>query len=299
MRNGISFLIAATLMLGAVPAHAKDGVDVWAELSARAVDSSRAVFEGDDIDSSGVGVAAAAGFEWKNGRTSVQFDLGAQIFDYSEDTRETRESATASATLAQELNDTLSVAVTVSHAEDIVTLEARETDQDAVRVEVKYETKQDRLRLRAQYRAREYRSSTIVDDQGEGFRYDAQYNRRIGSWHWARLDVQFDDIDSDTARRSYHRMTVRGSYSLPVAKKLRLRPQLEYRSWTYDERRVLGDPASELRQDSYVAPEIGLDYGGSSGLRARLRAAYQFRTSNDPRYSDDAPYLDLTIGYRF
>lgn len=288
---------ALLLLASGAPLLAEDGADVWAEVSARAVQSDRAVFEGEDIESSGFGLGADAGFEWRGGRTTVQFDLGASVFDYEEPTRATRESASAGLTVGHEITETVSVALNVGHWDDIVTLESREVDQDAIRLEVKYEDKEDRVRLRAQYREREY--ETAAGQTGQGMRYDLQYNRRLGSWHWARFELQYDDIDSDSLRRGYNRASATASYSLPIARNLRLRPEIEVRRWRYDDRRVLDDPTLVRRRDSYVAPEIGLAYGRSEGLNARLRAAYQLRSSNDPRFGDDAPYLSLSLGYRF
>lgn len=291
--------LGAMSALLAVPASAKDGVDAWVELEARAVQSDRTIIDGDDIESSGAGVSVDVAFQWTNGRTEVQFDLGAEVFDFSEETRNTRESGSASVMVSQGINDNLSVAVNAGHWEDIVTLEARQTDQDAIRGEVQYEDKVHRVRLRAQYREREYES--VTPSTGNGMRYDAQYNYRFASWHWARVELRAEDINSDHPRRGYERYMVRASYSLPLdsGKNWRLRPQLEYRDWTYDERWVLDDPAGELRHDSYIQPEIGLAYGKSNGLKARLRAAYQFRSSNDPQYTEDAPYFDLRVAYRF
>ena len=288
--------IAASLT---APAAAKDVVAAYVEMEARAVQSDREVVDGDDIESSGAGLGIDAGFTWKEGRTEVQFDLGAEVFDFSEDGRLTRESASAQLTLTQEITPEISLSASVGHWEDIVTLEARQTDQDAVQGEIKYENRTHRLRLRAQYREREY--ERVTPSTGKGMRYDFQYNYRIGSWHWARLELRTEDIDSDHSRRGYERHMVRVGYSLPLDrdKKWRLRPQLEYRDWTYDGRTVLDEPDAALRNDSYIQPEIGLAYGKSDGLKARARVAYQFRSSNDPRYREDAPYLDFTVGYRF
>lgn len=291
--------LAALVALPATPALAKDGIDVWAEIGARAVHSDRTVTEGDEVESSGIGASADAGFEWKGGRTQVQFDLGASVFDYEDETRGTRHSLSASATISQRLSERASIVVSAGHWEDIPTLEAYRTDQDAIRAEVKYEDKVHRIRLRAQYREREYDLS--MPTKGKGMRYDAQYNHRFAAWQWARLEVRAEDIDSADPRRGYQRYMVRASYSHPLDpdKMWRLRPQVEYWDWTYDGRRVLDEAISELRHDSYVQPELGLSYGKADGVQGRARAAYQFRSSNDPRYAKSAPYLEISVGYRF
>lgn len=292
-------LAFAACALPQVAQAGDDPVSVWGEISTRAVQSSRSITNGDDIDSSGVGASADAGFRWTKGRTSVQFDLGAEAFSYSDDNRGTRDGWNAGVEVAHKVSDEITVALAATHHDDIVTLESLSSDQDALRAEVTWERNDDKVTLGAQYRQREYREKSA--DRGDGMRYTAEYQRHFGSYHWARLYASRESLEADSARRSYDRTILRASYSVPVfAKRLRLRPQIEYRDWTYDDRRVGDDPAAALRHDSYVAPEVGLAYGRSDrGINLWARAAYQFRKSNDPEYSKDAPYLSLTMGYKF
>ena len=286
------------LALVAPAAHAGDSTEVWLEAEARAVHSDRAVVDGDAIEASGVGTALDAGFQWTNGKTAVQFDLGASVFDFADDERETRTSVRAVASVSQEIVPDVSVTLEAGHWDDITTLEARKTDQDAIGVSLAYEKRPHRLRGSAQYVAREYAAATPAT--GDGMRYEADYTYRFGAWRWARLDLRAEDIDSADPARGYARQMARASASLPLdpSRRWRLRPQIEWRAWRYDSR-TIATGSGTRREESYIAPEIGLAYGGLAGLKARLRAAYQFRRSNDPRYREDAPYLDLTVGYRF
>ena len=82
--------------------------------------------------------------------------------------------------------------------------------------------------------------------------------------------------------------------------RLRLRPSIEYREWSYDDRIALGDPQSDLRADSYVAPRIELAYGRAGrGVFAEASAEYRLRSSNDRRFDNDAIRLGATVGFRF
>lgn len=289
-------LAVPLLALAAAPAHAGE-VDVWLEAESRAVHSDRAVVDGDSIEASGIGTSLDGGFSWTGGRTEVQFDLGAAVFDFTDEDRSTRTSLRAVASVAHEIVPDVTIAVAVGHWDDITTLEARETDQDAVGVSLAYASRPHRLRAEVQYLAREYAGA--VPSTGEALRYEADYTYRFAAWTWARLDLRAEDVDSKDDLRGYERQTIRLSGSVPLdsARRWRLRPQVEWRGWTYDKRTV--EATAIPREESYVAPEIGLAYGKTEGLKARLRAAYQFRTSNDPRYRRDAPYIDLAIGYRF
>lgn len=287
------------VLLGGRALQAQETTSFYVEAETRGVYSSRAVVDGDAIESSGVGASLETGFEWRKGRTAVQFDLGAEIFDFTNEDRDTRKSLRAVAAIAHEVVPDVTVSVAAGHWDGIVTLESLDTKQDAVALDVTIENRPHRVGASAQYRAREYAGAR--PSTGEGMRFDADYTYRLGSWHWARLDLRAEDIDSAHPRRGYERHTVRGSYSVPLdrAKRWRLRPQIEWQRWEYDGRRVLDTAGGALRKDSYVAPELGLSYGKSSGVKARLRAAWQFRRSNDPRYREDAPFVDLRLGYRF
>ena len=295
--KSVACILSGVFALAACQASAKDDFDLFAEVSSRVVQAERGVFQGEDVESSGVGARAKAGFEWTSGRTEIQFDLSATVFDFSNDDRETRESASSGLKITREISDTVSMAVYARRSENIVTLESSSADQTSVGGQLEYETDSNRIRLRAEHRTRDYDGASR--STGSGMRFDAQYNRRFGSWHWARLDLRAEDIDSTNSRRGYERYTAKVSYSLPIAKKLRFRPEISLREWEYDGRIVPGGQNATLRKDSMVAPEIGFAYGKLTGLYARASASYEFRSSNDMRYRDDAPRFDLSVGYRF
>ena len=290
---------AGMLALFSTPLHAADGFDASLEVESRAVYSERTVVDGDSIEATGIGGSLDSAFTWKNGRTAVQFDLGAATFAFADEDRDTRTSLRAVGEVSHKIAANVTVSIAVGHWDDITTLEARRTDQHAVRAEVAYENRPHRMRVATQYREREYEATT--PSRGTGMRFDVDYTYRFGSWHWARVDLRAEDIDSTHVRRGYERYMVRAGYSAPLdeTRLWRFRPQIEWRSWEYDGRRVLDDPAASLRKDGYVAPEIGLSYGKLEGLQGRVRAAYQFRVSNDPRFRSDAPYVDVRLGYRF
>ena len=105
---------------------------------------------------------------------------------------------------------------------------------------------------------------------------------------------------SESTRRSFERRVIKATYSHPIAKRLRLRPSIEFREWDYDARIAQGDPEGELRADRFVAPGLGLAYGRASrGLFARVNAEYRIRSSNDERYGKDGLRAGVTVGFRF
>ena len=222
----------------------------------------------------------------------------ATVFDYTDDTRDTRQSWGVRVTAIQKITKTVNFELEARHSEDIVVLESTQADQDALAAQLEWSKGNDRVRVEAEYRKRQYEAGS--GGKGDGLRYAAQYNRRLGAYQWVRLDVSHEDIDSDNPVRGYKRDRAVIKYSLPVAERLRVRPSLDYRTWKYDGRVAQGDPDGAMRRDRVVTPAVELAYGSDTrGVYARASAGYEFRMSNDERYGDNAPRLQATVGYRF
>lgn len=293
----------AWLALGAAgPAKAQESGDLslHGRLELRAVQSDLDFDEGEDIDSSGFGARASFGASWQAGKTTVieaDFDLGA--FEYSDEARGTLETAGAAMEVTQDVGDKVKLSLRARRMENIAVLEAFSADETSIRARLQWQDGPDRVRLGVEFREREYDTATPAS--GKGWRVEGQYNRRLGSYHWVRIDLRHEEMDSDQSpRRSYKRQVARLKYSQPIAKRLRLRPSLEYRQWDYDSRIAQGDPQGELRSDSYVAPALDLAWGRATrGPYLVASAEYRLRQSNDIRFDNDAVRLGLRIGYRF
>src|SRR3546814_10746687 len=105
-----------------------------------------------------------------------------------------------------------------------------------------WESGNDRVRVSADYRKREYDLGAPAS--GDGYRVAAQYRRRIGAHHWLSIDLSHEEMSSiESPSRSYERRVINATYSLPVAKRLRLLPSIDVRKWDYDARIAQGDPA--------------------------------------------------------
>ncbi len=297
-RHILRMLVACAALFGlAGPAIALDDIDFDLRTTLSAVEAERAIFQGDDVESSGVGISAAASVTFTENATQIRISVDPTVFDFSDDERKTRKSLGLSVEVRQQVSENVRIALRSRRVSNLVTLESRSVDQRSVRGEMLWEDADNRVRLRGEYRFRDY--DDAVRSSGEGPRIEAQYNRRIASYHWARLTARHDAIDSDRERLSYSREVVRADYSLPLTKRLRLRPALEYSQWRYDARIARQDGAEALRRDTVVNPEIGLSYGKARGFYAQARAEYEFRDSNDVRFREDAPRFSLDVGYRF
>lgn len=300
----LALCTGAAMMAGtAAQAQTDDAFDAdpTAQIAFRVVQSDLDFDEGEDIDSSGIGVRAEAGLDFDLGKTTgARIEVQGGYFDYSDETREDRTIYGAAIQVEQKISETVSVRLRARRIENVAVLEALPgADQTSIGVRVQWDKGNDRVRLYADYREREYDYTTTR--HGNGWRLAAQYNRRLGSYHWLRFDVRHEWMDSeDSPRRSFQRTVARVKYSLPIAKRLRVRPSLEYRNWSYDERIARGDPNGDLRKDSYIAPGLEIAYGRSSGgIFATASSQYRIKSSNDERYQNDAFQVGLTVGYRF
>ena len=294
-------VFGATFGLSPVSAAKKsDPVSVDAQIEVRAVQSDLNFDEGEEIDSSGFGLRGEVGATWNaSKKTQLRVEIDASVFDYNDEGRDSLESIGGRVQLTHQVSREVQLLGYARRVENIAVLEAFSADQTSAGARIEWKKGNDRVRLQAEYREREYDTTTPA--KGDGYRVSAQYNRRLGPYHWVRLDLRHEDMQSDDAeRRSYDRQVARVKYSLPIAKRLRLRPSLEYRRWNYDARIAQGDPDGDLRRDSYVAPAVDLAWGrASGGLYAEASAEYRLRKSNDERYDNDAIRVGVRLGYRF
>ena len=269
-------------------------------VEARGVVSDLEFDQGEGIDTSGTGARLRLGATYDlSEATSIRAEGEARIFDFRDSERNNLETGIARLQVTHQLSDTIELRAHARRFENIALLEALSADQTSLGGRVQWQDGNDRVRVSGEYRERDY--DTRIGGDSDGYRVAAQYNRRLGSYHWVRLDVRHEDNKSfDEPRRSYDRQIARVKMSVPIAKRLRLRPSLEYRQWDYDARIARGDPEGDLREDSYVAPAIELDWGRySRGLYAVASAEYRFKKSNDERFDQDAVRLGLRIGFRF
>ncbi len=296
----------AFIMAGACasPAMAQDDGESALQfdglVEGRGVASDLDFDEGENIDSSGIGARIRLGADYSIGsKTEIRGEVEARHFSFRDDTRDSLQSYIGRLQVTHEVSDELQVRAHARRYENISVLEASQADQTSAGARVQWSRGDDRLRVSAEYRERQY--DTTVPADGDGYQVAAQYNRRLGSYHWFRIDLRHEDMQSDNApRRSFNRQVARIKYSLPVSKRVRVRPSIEYRQWDYDARIAVGDPNGDLRKDSYVAPAVELSWGRATrGPYALASLEYRLRDSNDTRFDSDAIRAGVRVGYRF
>ncbi len=266
----------------------------------RGVESDIDFDQNDDIDSSGIGARVRLGVDFVlSEKTEIRAEAEGRIFEFRDDNRGSLETGIVRLQVTHQVSDEVQLRGYARRFENIAVLEAFSADQTSLGARFQWQKGNDRIRLTGEYRERDY--DTSIGGDSDGYRVAAQYNRRLGTYHWVRFDLRHEDNQSaDEPRRSYNRQVAKVKYSVPIAKRLRFRPSLEYRQWDYDARIAQGDPNGALREDSYVAPAVELAWGRSTrGLYATASAEYRFKQSNDERFDDDAIRAGVRIGYRF
>jgi hypothetical protein len=303
LRRAAAALGFAAMMAGS-PAVAKGdnglSVDPTAQIELRWTHSDLDAEQGEEFDSSGIALRGEAGLDFDLGKTTgARIEVEGSTFEYEDAARGDRTSYGGAVELSQQLSDAFELRLRVRRVENTALLEANSADQTSVGVRLQWQEGNDRVRLQADYRWRDY--DLAGSPSGEGWRFAGQYNHRFGSYHWLRLDFAYEEIDSQSSpARAFDRTTAKLEYSLPIAERLRLKPSVEYRSWSYDARIAQGDPQGNLREDSYVGPALELSYGREDrGFYAEANVQYRLRDSNDVRYDDDAFRVGVTVGYRF
>lgn len=296
-----ALVICALAAATAWAAPAAGTETAWgARVETQIIQSELGQDDGDDIDSSGLGIRGDINFTLKPSKqTSIRADATARVFDYRDDDRATREIYGASLAISQKLSDQVELRLLARRLENVAVVESDSADQTSVEARLEWQQGNDRVRLAAEYRDRQYDVSG--NPKGDGYRVAAQYNRRLGSYHWVRLDLRHENMNSTASpNRSFDRQIIQLSYSRPIAKQLRLIPSVEYRQWEFDNRTALGDPQGDPRRDSYVAPGARLAYGRETrGFYADLSAEFRLRQSNDIRYDKNGLRAGLKLGFRF
>lgn len=287
-------------VLAVVPGTASAQTAWSGEIAVRAVESERNIGEGEEIDSSGIGIRGEIGVDIEaSRRTRIRFEAEAGGFDYRDSTRKSRETYGGAVAISHDLTDALEFRLQARRIENIAVLESSQADQTSAGARLQWERGNDRVRLSADYRKREY--DLVVPASGAGYRVSAQYRRRIGSYHWLSIDLSHEEMSSSgSPQRSYERRVIKATYSLPVARRLRVLPSIDVRKWDYDARIAQGDPDGDLRVDRYAAPGLGIAYGSdTAGPFIRAETEYRLRQSNDQRFGQDGFWIGVSAGYRF
>lgn len=195
-----------------------------------------------------------------------------------------------------DLNKKLELQLQARHFDDMVSVEANDTDEWNGSARVTWEPRRaHRFRLQGTWRDREYADGVLPETKGEGPRVDAQYRRRFGAYHYLAFDLRAESIRSDDARRGYERESAGVAYTYPIKPDLRVRPAIEAIRTRFDNRLTIN---GERRKDTLVAPEVEVLWWPGK-WRVEAEAKYIFVGSNEPVREREGYRLTLSVGYAF
>jgi hypothetical protein len=248
------------------------------------------------IDGEAVSVRGQIGLGIESKRTRVRLEADRiEVFRIGEDRRDiSRDRLTAN--IEHDLTRTLELQVQARRFDDLVTVEAADTDGWEYSARATFEpTRENRFRVQGTWRDRQYDRSAGPATTGEGERIDAQYRRRFGPYHYLAFDLRAETIRSDDPQRGYERDSAGVAYTRPVAKDLRVRPAVELIRTRFDGR-IADDGA--LRRDRQTVPEVELLWWPGQ-WRVEAEAKYVFFASNESAREREGYRLTLSAGYVF
>ena len=248
------------------------------------------------IDGEALSVRGQIGLGIESKRTRVRLEADRiEVFRLGEGRRDvSRDRLTAN--IEHDVTRTLELQAQVRRYDDLVTVESADTDAWEYSARATFEpTRENRFRAQATWRERQYDNGAGPATTGEGERFDAQYRRRFGPYHYLAFDLRTETIRSDDPQRGYERDSAGVAYTRPVAPDLRIRPAIEVIKTRFDGR-IADDGA--LRRDRQIVPEVELLWWPGK-WRVEAEAKYIFFSSNESLREREGYRLTLSVGYVF
>ena len=295
LRPQIAF---TTLAIAPASALAQDGgwtVDPYLRLGAQVTVAENAVRDDEEgLDSDGISLNVEPGITAENGDLSVTVRNRARRIEYFDDQREDLWRNLLGGEATYQTDENGAVSAFADYGWNLTTAEFPRADQLEIGGQVERRFGDEhRLRGGASWRERDY--DDVARSSGSGPRLDGQYRYRLGANHYLYLDGRYESIGSDLDRRDMERFIVSTSYQRPLARDLRIRPQLSYRDLRFPGRiEADGQP----RRDTILIPELSFIYSpGDWFFVSEFR--YNIRNSNDQERQDDGYRIALSVSRAF
>ncbi len=301
VRKGWRIVACAAGLAAAAPlAAAGEGawrLDPDARIDVQAVSAQTTTREEElVIDGEALSVRGQIGLGIESKRTRVRLEADRiEVFRIGEGRRDvSRDRLTAN--IEQDITETLELQAQLRRYDDLVTVESADTDAWEYSARATFEsTRENRFRVQATWRDRQYDNGAGPATTGEGERFDAQYRRRFGPYHYLAFDLRTETIRSDDPQRGYERDSAGVAYTRPLTPDLRVRPALEVIKTRFDGR--IADNGA-LRRDRQIVPEVELLWWPGQ-WRVEAEAKYVFFKSNESMREREGYRLTVSVGYVF
>ncbi|RDC60141.1 hypothetical protein HME9302_01340 [Alteripontixanthobacter maritimus] len=297
LRSGRASVLLAAMLVGAPLFAQDDGWTLDAELDAgvRVTAAENAVRDDDDtVDDDAISFSLSPQVTATNGPVEVALRHRVRRIEYFDDDREDLWRNLLGAEVTYTTDPMGAVSVFAERGWNVSTAEFPRADQWEAGAEIERRFgAAHRVRVGGSWRERSY--DDLAGSEGSGPRLDAQYRYRFAANHYLYVAGRVEEIDSDAERREMNRWLLSASYQRPLARDLRIRPQLTYRELDFPGR-IVPDGAS--REDTILIPEVTLLYSPGDWLfSGELR--YNIRSSNDPERGEDGFRISVNASHEF
>lgn len=270
-------------------------LDPALQVSVRAVSAEAAVREEDEtIDGDAVAVRLTPSISLENDDVAFTLRNATTRLEFRDEDRTDRWQNTARLSGRAALGRSSALTLFGERSDNILATEFTLTDEWEFGGEIEHAIDgANRVQLAASWRERSY-----DDDErstGQGPRIDGEYRHRFGANHFAYLRGRYEDIDSDNPRRRIDRWSATLSYQRPIARDLRVRPEITYQRLDFPGRQL---ETGGFRRDRVLTPELTLIYSPGP-WRFSTEARYILRNSTDPQFDRSGYRLAVEISHEF
>ena len=292
------FLLAACAM-AATPVEAqplKDwSLDPGLEVAARIVSAKSAIRDDEEaVDGDAIALRIAPSVRLRGSDVTITLRNSTTRIEYFPEDRSDRWQNTARLTGDFAVGEGSSLTFFGERGDNLSTAEYFMTDEWEFGGRLEQElNEENRIRLGASWRDRSYDDS--AQSQGSGPQIDGEYRYRLGANHFVHLRGRYEEIDSSNLLREMSRRSIFASYQRPIARDLRIRPEISYRDLDYPGR-ILA--TSDYRRDDILSPEVSLLYSPGPWLII-AEARYIARNSSDPEFDREGYRLALEVTHEF
>jgi hypothetical protein len=265
------------------------------EVTGRAIVAESAVrAEDEEIDGDAFAIRLTPTFELSKGDFSLTFRNATTRLEFEAPDRIDRWQNSARLTAEMALGENSAISVFTERSDNALGTEFSMIDEWEFGGEIEHNfNRANRVKLGGSWRERSYDDTDQTS--GSGPRFDGEYRYRFGANHYAYLRARYEEISSANARRELDRWSLSASYQRPIARDLRIRPEVRYQKVDFPGRAL---PTGGFREDEVLTPELTLSYSPGAWTFS-VEGRYIIRNSTDPEFDRSGYRLALEISYVF
>lgn len=281
--------IAAVCVFIASPVEAQ--TEVYGGYAIEAIYSADAAQTLDeDLDGSAIVGRVSGGVRFGPERDTIRVEASSNYYSYF--SRKDRWANSIEAEKTFTLSDNTQLFIEAAGANNLITLERRDTDQVSLGGRVRFDKGVHRATIGTALRKRWYNDG--ANAWSPTLRGDYRY--RIGSWHFVEFRAVADQVNSNIDRLNYDRLEVASFYTRPFNRTTRLRAGVTHRRWTWDSRFALD---GQNRRDRLWIPQLRVVHDLTRNADINLEYRHVIRRSNDNDFDRSGNRISISFRNSF